>query len=106
MSTKIDPRRPVIAGVSQVTAPFPAPEPTALLADALSAAATPEALAELDSLEVVAIGTRPYTNPGLLVARELGIDVGNIAYTTHGGHSPQMLVNRAAWDIWTGKRSV
>jgi acetyl-CoA C-acetyltransferase len=105
INRKIDPRSPVIAGTGQVTATYPAAEPVALLAEALRAAATPRALDSLDSLEVVAIGTRPYTNPGGLVARELGISVGNIAYTTHGGHSPQALVNRAAWDIWTGKRS-
>lgn len=106
MNKKIDPRSPVIAGTGQVTAPYPAAEPALLLAEALSAAASPRALNVIDSLDVVAIGTRPYTNPGSVTARELGITVGNFAYTTHGGHSPQALVNRAAWDIWTGKRSV
>ncbi|WP_280295728.1 hypothetical protein [Nocardia abscessus] len=106
MSSKIDPRSPVVAGTGQVTASYPAAEPAVLLAEALSAAASPRALAAIESLEVVAIGTRPYTNPGSLAARELGIAVGSTAYTTHGGHSPQALVNRAAWDIWTGKRAV
>lgn len=106
MSSKVDPRTPVIAGTGQVTAAYPAAEPALLLAEALSAAASPHALAALDSLDVVAIGTRPYTNPGSVAARELGITGANLAYTTHGGHAPQALVNRAAWDIWTGKRSV
>ena len=106
MSSPVDPRSPVIAAGAQVTASYPAAEPALLLAEALEAAAGPRGLAALDSLDVVAIGTRPYTNPGSIAAAALGVTVPHLTYTTHGGQSPQVLVNRAAWDIWSGRRSV
>lgn len=106
VTDKVDPRSPVIVGVGQVNASQPSAEPTALLAEALSLAAPGRVLDAIDELDVVAIGTRLYSNPGALVAASLGITVDTIGYTTHGGHSPQMLVNRAAWNIAAGKRSV
>ncbi|XAS74131.1 hypothetical protein VUN82_10040 [Micrococcaceae bacterium Sec5.1] len=106
MNSMVDPRSPVIAGVGQVNAHYPAAEPAELLAEALSIAAPSRALSALDELDVVAIGTRPYSNPGAIAATALGITVNNIGYTTHGGHFPQMLVNRAAWNVYTGKRDV
>lgn len=106
MSLAVDPRTPVIAAAGQVTATYPASEPALLLAEALSKAAPRRVLEALDSLDVVAIGTRPYTNPGAITASHLGLSIPNVAYTTHGGQSPQVLVNRAAWDVWSGWRDV
>lgn len=106
MTPQVDPRFPVIAAVGQATSSYPAPEPALLLAQALQSATSSRVLAAVDSLDVVAIGTRPYSNPGSLVAAALGIAPRRLGYTTHGGHAPQSLVDRAAWDVWTGTRSV
>ncbi|WP_404434318.1 hypothetical protein LG299_06905 [Microbacterium lacus] len=106
MNVKVDPQSPVIVGVGQVNASYPAGEPTTLMAEALSLAASQKVLDAIDELDIVAIGSRAYSNPGHLVAATLGLTVDRVGYTTHGGHSPQMLVNRAAWHVFTGKRDI
>lgn len=101
----LDPRTPVIVGVGQANYSFPAPEPVVTLAESIRRAAGGGAavLCGLQSIQVVRTGTRGYSDPGRLVARELGIDVAETVYSEHGGQTPQALINAAAWDIWTGR---
>ena len=104
----LDPRTPVIVGVGQVNHPGDeAPEPVELLADAARLAvedtgAGRRLLHSLDSVRVVSILSWRYRDPGTAIAERLGRADCHTAYSTSGGNSPQMLVDRAARDIQMG----
>ena len=99
----LDDRTPVLVGAGQVNANFPAAEPVDLLAEAITNGAGSALIGTVDSIQVVAIGTRRYSDPGRLVAGRLGIESVHTVYSTHGGQSPQALISRAACDIWEGR---
>lgn len=114
-TTRLDPRTPVIVGVGQLDVPAAdaspeATEPVDLMGTALRAAASDSGaaslLAAIDSIQVVAMLSWRYADPGRLVADRLGIDPADSAVSTMGGNSPQALVNRAALDIAAGRRDV
>jgi acetyl-CoA C-acetyltransferase len=103
----LDLRTPVIVGVGQVNlADGDAPEPVDLLAEAAQRAAgdagSDRLLCTVDSIRVVRIMHRGYSDPGRLVAERLGAGPRHTAVTTDGGQQPQVLVNRTAADILRG----
>ena len=103
----LDPRTPVIVGVGQVNVDDgDAPEPVDLLAEAARRAAgdagTDRILGAVDSVRVVRILHRGYSDPGRLVAERIGASPRHTAVTADGGHLPQVLVNRSAADILRG----
>lgn len=105
----LDPRTPVIVGVGQAlqrpAGVDDARSPAQLIADAVRAAATDAGLAgvpDVDSLRVVQLLSWRYRDPARFVAEELGIAAGDTVYTTSGGNTPQMLVNKTALEIQAG----
>jgi acetyl-CoA C-acetyltransferase len=116
----LDPRTPVLVGVGQVTlradpnvALEERPEPVALMADALRAAADDAGagagsrlVTAAQSLRVMLPLSWSYVNPGLLVAQQLGITPRQYALTVIGGNSPQAVVNMSAQQIARGELDV
>ena len=106
-----DPRAPVIIGAGQyvhrAASVDDGVEPATLLVEAVDAARADAGLATLprsvDSIRVVNLLSWRYGNPAWVVARRLGVEAGELAYTTAGGNSPQALVNRTALDIAAGR---
>ena len=130
----LDPRTPVVVGVGQVATPADAgidpaarPEPVALMASALLAAAEDcdgvpaggaapagrALLARADSLRVVACLGWTTPDPAALVAARLGLgdEGGRSGPAEHmvssiGGNSPQALMHDACLAISRGERDV
>lgn len=114
-SASLDPRLPVLIGAGQhnqrVDRDEPSLEPTELMAVAARSAATDTGVAgagravldAVDSVRVVNIFSWRYQDPGALLAGLLGIDGARTVYTTVGGNTPQMLLNRTAADIVAGR---
>jgi acetyl-CoA C-acetyltransferase len=108
----IDPRAPVIAGVGQVsqrTEPAAARPPLALWADAARLAdddAGGGLLARADVIAAVQMVSWPYPDPGVAVARELGVAPKHTVVSSVGGNSPQLLVNELAARIVDGDADV
>ena len=107
----VDARTPVIVGVGQYVHRADTiddgAEPVELMVEAVTAAAVDAGLAgvpgTVDSIRVVNLLSWRYGNPAWVLAQRLGIDAAEFAYTTAGGNSPQMLVNRTALDIAAGR---
>jgi acetyl-CoA C-acetyltransferase len=79
---------------------------SALMANAIRAAAADAGLADVpspDSLRVVALLGWRYGDPALVVAERLGLSPRETAVTTMGGNSPQSLVNSTALSIQRGE---
>jgi acetyl-CoA C-acetyltransferase len=109
----IDPRTPVIVGVGQflhrADGLDDALEPVALMAEAIAAAAADaklDGVPAADSLRVVSLLSWRYGNPAWVLAQRLGIEPRQLAVTTNGGNSPQMLVNATAREIQDGQLDV
>jgi acetyl-CoA C-acetyltransferase len=107
----VDGRTPVIVGVSQVNHPgHDAPEPVALLAEAVEAAASdagvPGIVGVVDSLAVMKILSWRYRDPARLVADRLGFDARRTLYTPIGGQLPMVALHRLATDIQRGDADV
>jgi acetyl-CoA C-acetyltransferase len=110
------PRLPVVVGVGQLCLrpgeqPEGAPEPVELMAEAARRAASDSGasrpiLEALDSVVVMEVLSWRYANPGLLLARRLGASPRQLALTTTGGNSPQMVAGRWAEAIWKGELDV
>ena len=106
----LDPRTPVIIGVGQVvqraTGLDDAREPLDLMVEAIEAAAADAKLAgppPADALRVVQLLSWRYRDPARLIAEVLGQSPRELAYTTPGGNTPQMLVNLTAGEIQRGE---
>ena len=114
----LDPRTPVLVGVGQVTErPDPAAtvteraEPVELMArrparaaeDAPGPGAGDRLLARAQSLRIMVPLSWRYVNPGLLVARRLGVAPAELALTAIGGNNPQTVVNPTARAIAAGR---
>ncbi|MEP6659289.1 MAG: acetyl-CoA acetyltransferase [Acidimicrobiales bacterium] len=108
----LDPRTPVLIGAGQVVQRAAglddALDPVALMADAARAAATDAGLHDVplpDSIRVVSLLSWRYRDPAVFLAEDLGFAdrVGELAYTTAGGNTPQMLVNVTADEIQRGQ---
>jgi acetyl-CoA C-acetyltransferase len=117
----LDPRTPVLVGLGQVTErPHPGlpltdrPEPVELMSQALRVAGEDtragdggRRLLELaQSIRVIVPLSWPYTNPGVLVSKRLGIEPDELALTVIGGNSPQTVVNHTALQIAAGELDV
>lgn len=110
-AVSLDPRTPVLVGVGQVSQPeLPAPDPAGMLADAARLAADDAGgrrlLERVETIRVVNLLSRGYPNPAALVAAQLGVAPRQTVYTTAGGNTPQVLVNRTAADIVAGHLDV
>lgn len=97
----MDPRTPVIVGVGQINEDADATEPLDLVETA-SRRAVADSGANTLPIDLVAlskIGTRPYQNaPGLLAAR-LGHEEARTLQASHGGHTSQVVLLHAAFEI-------
>lgn len=124
----LDPRTPVVVGVGQVTnrpdpqvAPERRPDPCALMAEALraaardcggdgdteaSAAAGARLLRRAGSLAVVGGLGWHLANPGIVIAGALGIDPPALAVSATGGTMPMTLLHRAARMVADGQLDV
>jgi len=117
----IDPRTPVVVGVGQVTCPLipgedltVRDEPVTLMADALAAAADDvgasgagrRLLERAQSIRVLVPLSWRYTDPGALVAAQLGIDPAESMVSAIGGNGPQSLANATAASIAAGDLDV
>ena len=110
----MNPRTAVIVGVGQAEQrgedPHAALEPIDLLARAARDAevdAHRPLLATVDTVAVVSIVSWPYPDPGLLLARRLGLRaVRRTVTTTVGGNSPQLLINTLVPEIERGDADV
>lgn len=107
----VDPRTPVIIGVGQflnrVDEGAEPLEPTALMTEALRVAEADTGVAgaagRADVVAVVPVVSWRYRDPGRLVAAALGADDAATWYPAMGGNTPQMLVNRLATEIASGR---
>src|SRR5437764_10710558 len=95
----IDPQAPVIVGVAQTLRrpedPATATAPVQMMADALRLAADDSGagsalLERADSVRVAAVLSWRYSDPGTLVAEQLGISPRETVVTTAGGNSPPL----------------
>ena len=107
----LDPRTPVLIGVGQVVQRAKglddARDPIALMVQAAHAAAADAGLAGVprpDAIRVVNLLSWRYRDPAVFVADDLGFTgaVRELAYTTGGGNTPQMLLNLTAAEIQRG----
>jgi acetyl-CoA C-acetyltransferase len=97
-------RQPVIVGVGQLVNraadPAEVMEPLDMMAATARLAAEdaeiPGRLAEIDSLTVINIISRPYADPAGFLAARLGIAPHQRIYTSMGGNSPQWRINETA----------
>ena len=106
----ISPRTPVLVGQAQILQREDdlarARGPINLMADAVRAAfedAGSGVPTDVDALHVLRSLSTKSQNPGLAIARLLGITSKVCGYTTHGGNLPQALVNLSALDIQAGR---
>jgi acetyl-CoA C-acetyltransferase len=101
-------RTPVIVGVGQVNVGGDdAPEPLELLRRAAEAALVDTGSAAIRrvirSVQVVRIVSWRYRAPASSLAERLGVNPTHALVTTHGGQSPQSLVNHTAELIQSGQ---
>jgi acetyl-CoA C-acetyltransferase len=106
----IDRRQPVLVGVGQINhRDGDAPDPADMLTEAVRRAAADSGGRLLDaigSVRVVSLLSRGYPDPGRLIAEGLRLADAHTVYTTQGGHTPQLLVDRACDDIAAGRFDV
>ena len=106
----LDPRTPVLIGAGQfvhrASGLDDALDASALMCEAIRAAATDAGLADVpnpDSVRVVGLLSWRYGDPAWVVANQLGLAPRETAVTTMGGNSPQTLVNATAMEIQRGQ---
>ena len=101
----------MIVGVGQITdREMSGLSPIELLVIAVETAARdsgqPTILDIIDEIAVVRISTQRLEAPGALLAEALGVKPARTISTKHGGHNPQVLVNRAVTTIRNGDADV
>jgi len=108
--SSLDPRTPVLIGAGQflhrASGLDDSLEPTALMAEAVRAAATDAGLSGVpnpDSVRVVGLLSWRYGDPAFVLAEQMGLSPRETAVTTMGGNSPQTLVNGTALEIQRGE---
>jgi len=110
LPTGLDPRSPVLVGVSQILDREGGREPLDLLVDAIAAAEADAGVTGLasraDIIGVVPIVSWRYLDPAAPVAARIGATPTQRWYPAMGGNTPQLLVNRAALAIASGKAEV
>lgn len=72
----------------------------------LSSFTEKELQSSIDSVNVVATWTWPYTDLSGLLSEKLGVQPLHKIYSEHGGHQPMRLVDEAARDVSLGKSNV
>lgn len=109
----IDPRTPVIVGVGQVDQrpldPSQALEPYRLMSRAVVEAFSDAGVTNpMDAVELIAVvqGAWSYTDPGRLIADQLGFGGARTAITTMGGQAPQSTLNTIFTRIQRGELAV
>ena len=107
--SSLDPRTPVLIGAGQyvhrAAGLEDALDPSALMCEAVRAAATDAGLSAVpnpDSVRVVGLLSFRHGDPAWVVANQLGLSPRECAVTTMGGNSPQTLVNGTAIEIQNG----
>ena len=109
----MDPRTPVIVGVSQrsqrpddlSTALETSALMTACVRDAADDAGAPGLLSKLDTVAAV-YGAWRYSDPGRLIATDVGSPNARTLLSFHGGNTPQSYVNALAAQIQRGELDV
>lgn len=108
----IDPRTPVIIGVSQINQKtndlHEALGPIALLSQAVRLAAddthaAQDPLDRIDALRTIQFLSARLRNPSLAIAESLGVTARSYGLTPMGGNSPQTQINIACQEITTGQ---
>jgi len=106
----LDPRSPVIVGVSQVLDREGGREPLDLLIEAIEGAESDAGSAGLAAraqiVGVVPILSWRYLDPAAPVARRIGASPTQRWYPAMGGNTPQLLMNRAANAIQNGEADI
>ncbi|MGH1487889.1 MAG: acetyl-CoA acetyltransferase [Acidimicrobiales bacterium] len=110
---EIDPRNPVIIGVSQILQrpddPADAVEAVALMTDAVRGAAA-DAGAEglLEKLDLIGVveGAWKYSDPARLIADSVGASNAKTSVSALGGQTPQSYINHLATRIQAGELGV
>lgn len=103
----------VVIGIGEITDrtrnPAQVPEPTALIAQALAAAASdagPGWLERVDSVDLVALSSWRYKNPVGDVCKRIGIAPPRMVNSRRGGETPVRLLHEAALAVVNGERKV
>lgn len=103
----------VVIGIGEITDrtrnPAQVPEPTALIARALAAAASdagPGWLERVDSIDLVALSSWRYKNPVRDVCKRLDIAPARMVNSRRGGETPVRLLHEAALAVVNGERKV
>jgi acetyl-CoA C-acetyltransferase len=106
----LDPRTPVLVGQGQFLQHeddvLAALGPTELMTEAVRLAIQDTSLASIATINEIHVArslTCREPNPGAAIARTLGIQVGASTLTSHGGNTPQWLVNHTARRIFEGE---
>ena len=106
----LDPRTPVLIGSGQFAQHADSVEsaldPVSMMTEAVRLATTDAGLTAIpdpDVIAVVALLSWKYGDPAYLVGQQLGVTPSRTVLTTHGGNSPQSLVNRTALQIQNGE---
>jgi acetyl-CoA C-acetyltransferase len=106
----LDPRTPVLVGQAQVVQHeddvLAAWGPIELMSEAVRQAiadAGSAALTSIDEIHVARSLTNREPNPGAAIARACGITASHHTLTSHGGNTPQWLVNHTARRIFDGE---
>jgi acetyl-CoA C-acetyltransferase len=111
MTAAADPRSPCLIGVARRTwhphdAPDGAPEPLAMWEEVARAAATdagaPNALAALESIDVVYTQSWQYDDPAARLAERLGASPARRKYSGIGGSIPQVLASAVGLSMLQG----
>ena len=105
----LDPRTPVIVGVSQqlqrIDNPLEALAPVPFIANAIREATKDAGLSSVpnaDSIRVVSFLSWRYRDPARFIAEELGITTRETVASSMGGNSTQSLINATALEIQSG----
>jgi len=100
----------VVAGIGEITDrnrdPAKVPEPTALIAQALRAAAADAGeswLGRLDSIDLVALSSWRYENPVGDICAQVGIVPARAVNSRRGGETPLRLLHEAALKVISGE---
>ena len=106
----LDPRTPVLIGcgqfVQRADSVESALDPVSMMSEAVRDGCSDAGLAGIpdpDFIAVVALLSWRYGDPAYLLGQQLGVTPGRTLLTTHGGNSPQSLVNKTALQIQKGE---
>src|SRR4051812_14831705 len=106
----LDPRTPVLIGCGQFAQHTDSVEtaldPVSMMSEATRLACSDAGLTSIpdpDLIAVVALLSWRYGDPAYLVGQQVGVTPGRTVLTTHGGNSPQSLVNKTALQIQNGE---